>query len=92
MVLDRDAGLLRPERAVLHASLRAEALGATVRRYTRVTAVEPDAHGVVVRTDARAERFDHAVVSTGPWAMELLGQLGYAAGHRPRPPPAVDGT
>ncbi|MQA78508.1 MAG: N-methyl-L-tryptophan oxidase [Streptosporangiales bacterium] len=80
VVLDRDAGLLRPELAVLHAGLRAETLGATVHRYTRVTAVEPDDRGVVVRSDAGEERFDHAVVSTGPWAMELLERLGYAAG------------
>lgn len=78
VVLDRSAGLLRPELAVLHAGLRAETLGATVHRYTRVTAVEPDDRGVTVHSDSGEERFDHAVVSTGPWAMELLERLGYA--------------
>lgn len=77
VVLDRSAGFLRPELAVLHACRRAEALGATVRRYTRVTAVEPSDRGVTVRTDDGEERYGHAVIATGPWAMHLLGELGY---------------
>ncbi|HEX6445169.1 MAG TPA: N-methyl-L-tryptophan oxidase [Streptosporangiales bacterium] len=78
VLLDREAGYLRPELAVLHAGLTAEANGALVHRYTTVTAIEPDADGVVVRTSAgTAERFDHVAVATGPWAARLLGELGY---------------
>ncbi|MQA06259.1 MAG: N-methyl-L-tryptophan oxidase [Streptosporangiales bacterium] len=79
VVLDRNAGFLRPERAVLHASRRAEQLGATLHTYTKVTAIEPDQHGVTVRTDGGTERFDHVVVATGPWATQLLGGFGYDA-------------
>jgi sarcosine oxidase len=78
VLLDHEAGYLRPELAVLHAGLAAEGHGALVHRYTTVTAIEPDADGVVVRTSAgEADRFDHVAVATGPWAARLLGELGY---------------
>lgn len=77
VLLDHTGGYLRPELAVLHATERAEMLGATVHRYTRVTAVDADEHGVTVRTATDQARFDHAVVATGPWAAHLLGPFGY---------------
>lgn len=75
-VLDRAAGVLRPEPAVLAAATTAERLGATVRRYTPVRTVTPEADRVVVRTDDAEETFDHVVLAPGGWAT-VSGLLGY---------------
>ncbi len=79
-LLDREAGYLRAELAVLHAALAAEAHGAHLRRYVSVTAIEPSARSVALRTSTGdTQHFDQVVVATGPWAKQLLGQLGYPA-------------
>lgn len=76
-VLDRAAGVLRPEPAVLAAATTAEQLGATVRRYSPVRAVTPHTDHVVVRTDSGEETFDHVVLAPGGWAtaQDLLGYV-----------------
>ncbi|MFC5826307.1 FAD-dependent oxidoreductase [Nonomuraea insulae] len=68
MVVDPDAGYLRPEPAVVAAVAVAERAGARVARYTPVTEVRQDADGVTVVTAGGERRFTHAVVAPGPWA------------------------
>jgi sarcosine oxidase len=75
VIFDREAGYLRPELAVRHAARQAELLGAELRTYTTVTDLSIETGGVGVRTEEGSERFDHAVVTTGPWASRLLGPL-----------------
>jgi sarcosine oxidase len=69
-VLDPQAGVLRPERAV-------EALtrGIELRRNTVVTHVAPKAGGVEVATAGGAEQFDAAVIAAGPWVRDLVPWL-----------------
>lgn len=76
-VLDREAGVLRPEPAVLAAATAAEGLGATVRRYSPVRSVTPHTDGVTIRTDETEEIYDHVVLAPGGWAMvqNLLGHF-----------------
>ncbi|MBE1602883.1 N-methyl-L-tryptophan oxidase [Streptomyces stelliscabiei] len=74
-VLDRRAGLIRPELTVQTAARRAEQLGAVIHRYTPVREITPVSGGVEVRTDAGSERFDAAVVTPGPWVNDLLPGL-----------------
>lgn len=75
MILDRNAGFLRPELAVLHAAASAERAGATVERYTRIHAIEPDDSGVTVRTDGGERRFERVVLAGGVWSGRLLPSL-----------------
>lgn len=75
VVLDREAGYLRPELAVLKAAYRAKSLGAQLRTYTPVEGVEVKNGGVWVSAHGRNERYDHVVVTTGPWAAKLLPEL-----------------
>ncbi|MDR6687768.1 sarcosine oxidase [Arthrobacter sp. 1088] len=75
VVLDREAGYLRPELAVLKAAYRAESLGAQLRTYTPVEGVEVKNGGVWVSAHGRSERYDHVVVTTGPWAAKLFPEL-----------------
>ena len=75
MVLDKQAGFLRPELAVLLAASAAERAGAAVERYTRIDAIEPGSDGVTVHADGTERRFDRVVVAGGAWSGRLLPQL-----------------
>lgn len=66
-ILDRMAGVIRPEFAVLSAARRAQQLGATIYERTQVSAVEPDAAGVTVRAGNQEYRVGQAVLAAGPW-------------------------
>lgn len=76
IVLDLEAGFLRPDAALVAAAAEAERQGAVVERYARVEALEPDADGVTVRAGSVSHRFRAAVVAPGPWTAALLPQLG----------------
>jgi sarcosine oxidase len=75
MVLDKQAGFLRPELAVLMAAAAAERAGAAVERYRRIEAIEPGAGGVSVHADGTERRFDQVVVAGGAWAGRLVPRL-----------------
>lgn len=75
---DEQAGVLRPERAITAACRAAEAAGARTMFGTRVTAIEPDEHGVLIRTEARALRVCQVVVTTGAWLPEFAPSLPLA--------------
>jgi sarcosine oxidase len=74
-VLDRLAGVLRPEFAVISATLRARRLGARVISGTPVVAVEPSSDGVTVRAGGRDHRFAQAVITAGPWTARFAPEL-----------------
>src|SRR5579875_2895292 len=74
-VLDREAGFLRPELAVLAAARRAAELGAGILERTPVLRIEPDDGGVTVVTAGRSYRVGQVVVTAGPWTAGLLPQL-----------------
>lgn len=73
-VFDPNAGVLRPEFAVIAAASRAASLGARLVPHTAVSEVAPDDAGVTVRTPDRTYRVRHAVVAAGPWTSRLLPQ------------------
>lgn len=74
-VLDRRAGVLRPEFAVSAAARRAQELGATVYSGTTVLAVEAAGSGVVIRTAERDYRVGRAILAPGPWLHRLVPSL-----------------
>ena len=74
-VLDRHAGVIRPELSVQTAALRAEQLGARIQRYRPVREILPSGSGVAIHTDEGSEHFDAAVVTVGPWVNDLLPDL-----------------
>lgn len=71
-ILDHTAGVLRPEQAVIAAVEQAQQQGAQLHTYSRIDELVPDADGVTVKTAEGERRFDHVVLSPGPWARELL--------------------
>jgi sarcosine oxidase len=74
-VWDPEAGILRPEAAIVAAADAARAAGARILTGTRVTAIEPDADGVTVRTDAAASRVRRVAVTSGPWITRFVPDL-----------------
>lgn len=73
---EAEAGFLRPEVGVAAHLAVAERLGATIRRPEEVTGWRPDGAGVAVETTAGTYRADRLVLTTGPWAAELLAGRG----------------
>jgi sarcosine oxidase len=71
-IFDPAAGVLRPEQAIRAAVRRAEAGGTRILRNVRVTAIEPDAEGVTVRTETRSFRAGELVLAAGAWTRKLL--------------------
>ena len=71
-VTDPAAGVLRSERAITAAVQRAAAAGARVLPNVRVTAIEPDADGVTIHTEARSFRVGELVLTAGAWTEKLL--------------------
>jgi len=75
-VYEADAGLLRPEQGIAAAISRAEALGATIRRDTPVTAIDmAGAEGVRLVAGGETYTARHVVVSVGAWLGRLLPHL-----------------
>ena len=76
-VWDPEAGILRPEAAIVAAVDAARAAGAHIITGTRVIAIEPDADGdgATVRTDAAEYRVRQVIVTSGPWIGRFLPDL-----------------
>lgn len=71
-VFDKSAGVLRPEQSVIAAAEQAQRNGAQLHTYTSVDSVRPDAEGVTVHSSQGTRRFDHVILTPGPWSRELL--------------------
>jgi sarcosine oxidase len=74
-VLDPDAGVARPEAAVLAATDAATRAGARLVQQVAVSGIALVDDGVVIRTAARDFRVRQAIVTPGPWLYQLLPAL-----------------
>jgi sarcosine oxidase len=75
-ILERNAGFLLPEACVrAHAEL-AQAAGATILASESVRSWKVEGRGVSVRTATSEHHADRLVIAAGPWARELLSDLG----------------
>jgi sarcosine oxidase len=74
-VLEDEAGFLRPERSIVAAAGRAEALGARLMADTEVTSVEASGAGVVIHTSRGRFEAERALVTAGAWTAKLMGDL-----------------
>lgn len=74
-VWDPEAGIVRPEAAIVAAVDAARAAGARIHTGTRVVAIEPDADGVTIRTDDAEYRVRHVAVTSGPWITRFVPDL-----------------
>jgi sarcosine oxidase len=72
---EAEAGYLRSELGIMTAVEQAQRYGATIRAGEEVVAWEADGNGVRVDTHQGSYRSDRVIVTTGPWAAELLADL-----------------
>jgi sarcosine oxidase len=71
-LLDRDAGVLRPERAIRAAAGEAVRQGAELLTSSPVIGIDVGDDAVTVRTADEVIRARHAIVSAGSWTNRLL--------------------
>ncbi|WP_404332075.1 N-methyl-L-tryptophan oxidase [Mesobacillus maritimus] len=72
MVLDKQAGFIKPELSVLAAARKAEELGSKIYRYSRVESVSTHAGGVTVVANNQTYLFEKVVITAGPWLDYVL--------------------
>ena len=77
-LLEHNAGYLRPEACVTQQLKQAARAGARLHTDDRVLDwhAEPHGSGVTVRTASGTYQADHLVITAGPWAPQLLSDLG----------------
>ncbi len=73
---EAEAGFLRPEVGVAAHLTVAARHGATIHRPEEVTGWQADGAGVVVTTTHATYRAARLILTTGPWAAELLADRG----------------
>lgn len=84
-LFERRAGYLRVERSVVAHIEQAAAAGAEVRTGCTVRAWRADGKGVIVETDRDQLRADALVICAGPWAGQILGDIGVSLVVRRKP-------
>ncbi len=75
-IFQPDAGFVRATDSVLTHALGAQKLGADILAETSVTHVEILPNSVTVKTATEAYTAAHLVITAGPWAGRVLGNLG----------------
>lgn len=70
--LDKEAGYIRPERAIVAAARHAAARGAHIHSYTTIKDIEFDDDGVRLYSETGEWHVRKLVVSAGPWTRKLL--------------------
>ena len=70
-----DGGILKPEAAVGRFVAAAAKRGAEVRANTRVMAIEPNPHSIVVRTERETIEAGSVVVAAGAWLTDFVPSL-----------------
>jgi sarcosine oxidase len=76
-ILDPEAGVGRPENAVLAATRAAQAAGGRLVDRVAVSGIELVDDGVVIRTPARDFTVGQVIVTAGPWMYQLLPALPF---------------
>ncbi|MFD2211487.1 N-methyl-L-tryptophan oxidase [Virgibacillus halophilus] len=75
MILDKEAGYIRPELAVFAAAERAVALGAHLYLHTMVDGIEEVSDKVRVTANGKTFEFDQVIVTAGPWTTKIFPEL-----------------
>lgn len=75
ILLDNEAGYIRPELAVFAAAERAEELGAVIHSHTKVENIEELNGAVKVVANGETYEFDQVIVTAGPWTTKMFPEL-----------------
>lgn len=72
VILDKEAGYLRPELAVVTAINQAEKHGAKIYRNSKIRNIQGSNEKTIITTNENKFAFDQVIVSAGSWVKELL--------------------
>ncbi|SDI87057.1 N-methyl-L-tryptophan oxidase [Natribacillus halophilus] len=72
VILDKNAGFIRPELAVVSATQQAIENGAKIKRYTKVDSISSDEKGVNIIAEDSSYKVRKLIVTTGAWTWKLL--------------------
>ncbi|EQB37855.1 hypothetical protein M948_04635 [Virgibacillus sp. CM-4] len=75
VILDKNAGFLRPELAVVSAVQQAVKHGAKVKNYTKVNDIVPEKQGATIVTNEKSYHVEKVIITTGAWTLKLIPQL-----------------
>jgi sarcosine oxidase len=75
MVVDKEAGFLRPEHAVLSAVQRAKHLGAKICPYTKVINIQESTNEVSIQTNEQTYQVEQLIITAGPWMTSLVPEF-----------------
>ncbi|MFD1067509.1 N-methyl-L-tryptophan oxidase [Oceanobacillus locisalsi] len=75
IIFDKEAGFIRPELAVVSASLLAKKYGAEIKRFTKVEHVSSENGGVsIITDDGKTYKVGKLLISTGAWTSKLISE------------------
>lgn len=75
VILDKEAGFIRPELAVVSATNLAVKYGATIMPYTKVEKIIPEENGVRIFAGGKWFKVAKVVIATGAWTAKLLPEI-----------------
>jgi len=75
-VLDKQAGYIRPELAVVTAAEAAKRKGAEIYSYTKVEGINNFGDSVIVKANGKEYKFDRVFITAGPWTKQFISQVG----------------
>lgn len=75
VILDKEAGFIRPELSVVSASLLAMKHGAKLMKYTAVDEIIPETDGVRIIAEGKTYKVGKVLITTGAWTGKLLPAL-----------------
>ncbi|HZG70181.1 MAG TPA: N-methyl-L-tryptophan oxidase, partial [Chondromyces sp.] len=78
IIVDKMAGYLRPQYAVVSAVSRAQELGATIHSHTCIDSVKNDKDGVSIFAGGKVFKVRKVIITAGPWAKKFMKEFsGY---------------
>lgn len=75
IIVDKVAGYLRPQQAIISAIEVAKELGAAIHTFSKVKSIRNSEEGVHVITEDREYKVNKLLLSVGPWSNTFLGEI-----------------
>jgi sarcosine oxidase len=72
MIFDKEAGVIRPELAVVAAASRAKQLGAIIHSYSTVERIEQSGTKIRVTANGQTYVIEKLLITAGPWVTKLI--------------------
>ncbi|TFJ92113.1 N-methyl-L-tryptophan oxidase [Lentibacillus salicampi] len=75
IIVDHNAGFLRPQYAIVSAVYRAKELGAIVHNHTHVEKIQSETDGVSIVANGQKYKVGKLLITTGPWINQHINDF-----------------